>query len=70
MDIMLTEWTKEQIVTEFSGYKPEMGFSGGCRKSKCPRFCVHLKNDGSIGSVAENCKYYDTCSGFESKYRV
>lgn len=61
---------REYIKTEFKDFKPPEGFSGGCIKSALAGFCAHLKPDGKIGKIEENCINYEKCKGYNYRYNA
>ena len=68
---ILTSIEIELINKEFLDFKTPNNFSGGCKKSSIiEKYCVHLRPDGSIGKVEENCPNKKNCLGFNYKYSL
>lgn len=60
--------TKQNILSEFKGFKPPPSFAGGCKKTREDGFCVHMRPDGSVGKIEQNCRSYVNCDGFNYKF--
>ena len=68
----MIDWKLKKIKEEFLGFRPPAAFAGGCMKSSLiSGFCAHLRPDGSIGKIEENCENYESCKkGYRYRYNV